>query len=236
MKQMDNNDQIQINKSFGLTTDRIQSLNDCIFAFAMTLLVLGFDLPQSVTKPELAEALYRLWPQLTTYALSFIALGGLWVAHHNQYYWIKRSNRPFLWINIFFLFFIALIPFSTKMLAIYHTERLAIMVYGVNLIISFIILYIHWSYATYKERLTDDTINNHIVNLLRARIFIIAIANICGLLLAFFSVKASLAVLLSIQFLGIVPTVSIDRFIIKSVHKLDPDHLQHSPDHEEIEH
>ncbi len=224
MNQKDINDELQINKSFGLTTDRIQSLNDSIFAFAMTLLVLGFELPKALNGHQLAQELYALWPQFVTFALSFIALGGLWVAHHNQYYWIKRSNRSFLWINIFFLFFIVLIPFSTKMLAAYHNERLAVIAYGINLVICLSILYIHWVYATRNKRLTEDDINTHIVNLLRARMFLIILANILTLLIAQLSIRAGLFLLLLVQIFSIAPTISIDRFILGMERRLGHNH------------
>jgi uncharacterized membrane protein len=205
------NDDIKIDKSYGLSTDRIQSLNDNIFAFAMTILVLGFQLPTIIVRHQLGYVLYNLRPELITYGLAFLALGGLWIAHHNQYHWIKRSNRAFLWINILYLFFIVLIPFSTKILAGYNTEQLAVMVFGLNLVISLAILYIHWKYATYKERLVDDEINSHIVKLIGARILSVIFVIIIALGVSFFFVRTSIAILMIAQFSSIVPTKTIDR-------------------------
>ncbi len=207
----DRNDDIKVDKSYGLSTDRIQSLNDNIFAFAMTILVLGFQLPTTIIRHQLGFVLYNLRPELITYGLAFLALGGLWIAHHNQYYWIKRSNRAFLWINILYLFFIVLIPFSTKLLAGYDTEQLAVMIFGLNLIICLGVLYIHWKYATHKERLVDEEINSHIVKLIGARILSSIGVIIVALLVSFFFVRTSVAILLIAQFSSIVPTKTIDK-------------------------
>jgi uncharacterized membrane protein len=206
-------DDIKVDKSFGLSTDRIQSLNDNIFAFAMTLLVLGFQLPNIIIQRDLGYVLYNLRPELITYGLSFLALGGLWIAHHNQYYWIKRSNRAFLWINILYLFFIVLLPFSTKLLANYHAERLAVIVYGLNLIICLSILYAHWRYATKNQRLTDGDINSHIVELIKVRIFSIIGAIFLALAISFVSVEISLGIILIAQFSSFVPTKSVDKML-----------------------
>lgn len=213
MEHTDKADDLLVDKSYGLSTDRIQSLNDNIFAFAMTLLVLGFQLPVVIVRKELGYVLYNLRPELVTYALSFLSLGGLWIAHHNQYHFIKRSNRTFLWINILYLFFIVLIPFSTKILASYHTQQLAVVVFSFNLLICLGVLYIHWAYAAHDERLTDKKTNNHIIRLLEARILAVIGVILFALAVSFFSVQISILILLFGQFSSIIPTKSIDRLI-----------------------
>jgi len=88
---------------FELSIERIQSLTDGIFAFAMTLLVINIDLPSTPHKidPELlGKYLFSLWPDFFHYVLSFILLSLFWVEHHQQFYYIKKINRKALWINI----------------------------------------------------------------------------------------------------------------------------------------
>ena len=216
----DKSDDVQVDRSFGLTTDRIQSLNDNIFAFAMTILVLGFELPTNIVRNELTHVLYNLRPQIITYAVSFLALGSLWVTHHNQYHWIKRSNRMFLRINIFYLFFIVLIPFSTKLVANYYTKQLAVIIYGFNLIICLGILFFHWAYATRKQKLTDSDLNNRIVRLIKARIIAVIVVILIALGISYISIKASLIILIFAQFSSIMPTLSIDKFLMWGAKKL----------------
>src|SRR5260370_40620633 len=43
------------------------------------------------------------WPSLLSHIRSFVMLGIYWVALHNMFHYIKRSDRPFLWINILLL-------------------------------------------------------------------------------------------------------------------------------------
>jgi uncharacterized membrane protein len=118
-----------------------------------------------------------------------------------------------------YLFFIVLIPFSTKLLASYNTEQLAVVVFGLNLLISLGVLYIHWKYATKKERLVDNNINSHIVSLIGARILSVIGVIIVALGVSFFSVQTSISIILIAQFSSIVPTKTIDRiFNLKKLH------------------
>jgi uncharacterized membrane protein len=57
---------------------RFESFSDSVFAFAITLLVLGFTLPafrSSPSEERLRHAILDLWPNLIAYALSFAVIG-----------------------------------------------------------------------------------------------------------------------------------------------------------------
>ena len=127
----------------------------------MTLMVFDIKVPgQTQTTPwSLQYELIRLWPRFLAYAISFIMLGVYWVGHHNQYHYIRRTDRGFLWINIFFLMGVSLIPFSTGLLGQYPEERTALVVYGLNLIMVGGFLYAHWWYATGNHRLVERQIH-----------------------------------------------------------------------------
>ena len=61
---------------------------------------------------------------------------------------MSLQSRPLLWINILFLLWVALVPFSTALLSEYPKTRLAIGIYGANLIAIGLTLALHWSNAT----------------------------------------------------------------------------------------
>ena len=204
----------QLNKTAGLSTTRIQSLGDSIFAFAMTLLVLNFKVPATGTLHGTERFLAGLGSHFVVYALSFIALGVLWVAQHNQYNWIHRSNRMFLWINIFFFMFVVLIPFSTDLLATYNSDILSVMFYGGNLIICTSLLYFHWWYATHKDVLVSHHPSEHIVSRIKSRMLFSMSSDVVALVLSFWSVPVAISILILIQILSIAPSATIDKAII----------------------
>lgn len=88
----------------GMTTHRLEALADGIFAIAMTLLVLNLALPESGKGlAELRSLLLGQLDKFFSYAVSFILLAILWVRHHEQFHYIKRTDGRHLWINVFFL-------------------------------------------------------------------------------------------------------------------------------------
>ena len=58
-----------------LTTQRVETLTDGIFAIAMTLLVLNLHVPKlagDLVDQKLPNSLASLWPHFSSYALSFL--------------------------------------------------------------------------------------------------------------------------------------------------------------------
>lgn len=124
------------NRPFELGKNRIEALSDGIFAIVMTLLILEFhvpDLPPNAPNVQVAPALFELWPKFFTYVVTFVGLGIYWVAHHNIYQFIHRSDRVLLWLNILFFMFVSLLPFTTSVLNAFRQTQIAPLFFGANL-------------------------------------------------------------------------------------------------------
>lgn len=152
-----------------MRTDRIEGLTDGIFAIAMTLLVLELKVPHVAGEWVLGDGIVELVPHLLTYALSFIVLGILWIGHHNQLNFIQKSDRTFLWLNIFFFALVALIPYSAEQLAAYPLFRPAVVFYALNLSLCSFMLLAVWNYA-YRHQLTVESVDARFNRLVRVRI------------------------------------------------------------------
>jgi uncharacterized membrane protein len=142
-----------------MNTRRIETLVDGIFAIAMTLLVLSIgvpNIPTHISEAAFQQQLFALWPKIAIYALSFWVLAIFWRINHQQFYLIKKSDRTLLNINILFLLFIALMPFSTEILGEYGHFYTANILFHVNLLLAGIMYYINWYYASYKNFLDKD--------------------------------------------------------------------------------
>ncbi len=195
----------------GLRTARVETLADGVFAIAMTLLVLDIRVPLPHDPAHLPERLLDLGPNLFSYALSFVVLGVYWVGHHNQYRFIQRADRAFLWINILFLLSIAFIPFSAGLLAEYPAERLAVAVYGGNLVVVGLVLYLHWWYAT-SHRLADDVPPEAARSAAR-RILLAPFLYVVAVGLSLWTTRASLTLYVLVPLLYILPA-RIDRHLV----------------------
>jgi len=100
-----------------LPTKRLETLVDGIFAIAMTLLVLGLAVPHingPLSNMVVQNSFYSLLPNLFSFVLSFILLALFWNIHHRIFTQIKFINSTLLWINVVWLLFIVLVPFSAS--------------------------------------------------------------------------------------------------------------------------
>jgi uncharacterized membrane protein len=197
-----------------LGTARVAALCDGVFAIAMTILVLHIAVPTAETVPadQLPGALRKVAPQVLVYVISFINLGVLWVGQHNQYHFISRADRWFLWINIGYLLLVSFMPLSTALLGHYPLNRLALFVYGANLLAATLVLALHWHYATTGGRLVAGRLPASVVRLAHRRILGSAGAYAIALLLALLVPVAGLALFLAVPFVNILP-FGVDRHL-----------------------
>ncbi len=149
-----------------MTTKRIETLIDGIFAIAMTLLVLNIDLPQvtgHVTDPLLWQYLVNLSHELFIYAFSFALLASFWKGNHHQFFYIRRSDTALIWINIIWLMFVALVPFSTNFVSDYGSHQIPMLFFNFNMLFIGIFFSFNWAYVTRKdyfiEGMTQKKIN-----------------------------------------------------------------------------
>jgi uncharacterized membrane protein len=158
------------------TTNRLEALTDGVFAIVMTLLVLDISITgisQSSVQAELLRRILELWPAFLAYAMSFIILGMIWLSHHRIFHYIRYSNPMLMWINVVFLMFVALVPFSTRLMADYLWTQVPFVIYGINMLLIFIMRFALWNYASGKSHLMDSNINLTVIKRLKLVIGII---------------------------------------------------------------
>jgi uncharacterized membrane protein len=205
-----------------VSTGRIQNLTDGVFAIAMTILVFNLTVPTDFATSSLQNLFQALWPQFLTYFLSFMVLSVFWVGHHNHFHFIRRSDRKFLWINIFFLSFIVLIPFSTGVLRTFFTDQLAIIAYGANVVICGAGMYWYWTYATRNHLLVEPDLSEKIITTMKDRVLIPMVLALITLGISFASPLAALFLFLIVFILVTAPTNSDHAFsfFARQIHRL----------------
>ena len=132
-----------------MSTARLETFADGVFAIAATLLILNVEVPD-LGEHSLAYELTKLWPAYIGYAVSFLTIGIIWVNHHTVMGQLRGIDRTFLFINVFFLLCIAFIPFPTRLLATYvrtDNGEAAAFTYGVTLTATAIFFNLMWRYA-----------------------------------------------------------------------------------------
>lgn len=191
-----------------LSKARLERLTDGVFAIVMTILVLEITIPfisPTDVSTELPKRLIELWPALLSYAISFIILGFFWISHDDQFHYVRRVNRPLLGLSIFYLMFIALIPFSASLLGEFGNQQFAILVYGINLIICSSWNYLHWWYATRNNRLVDKDLDPSFIKRELGRYSISILMYIIAILVAFVNINLSILLFVATPLYYLMP-------------------------------
>jgi uncharacterized membrane protein len=182
-------------------TARVEAFSDGIFAIAITLLVLNIRVPSPDLTGHggtLLPALLRLWPAYLGYLISFLTIGIMWVNHHSMFVLIRRTDRYFLLLSVFFLMCIAFLPFPTAVLAEYLPEpkgrRVAVALYSATFVLIAVAYNALWWYAVRGGRLLDENADREAVGTISRRYMFGPIAYAISFGLAFINAWASLAV------------------------------------------
>lgn len=149
-------------RSVLMEKNRMESLTDGIFAFAMTLLVMDLILPRDAIITQTSSAsLLSLLPAFYHYVLAFFVLAAFWMGHHEQFSKIHHIDKNFLFLNAIGLFFVTLVPFSTSFVGDYSADLLATCVFEATLLILGLIFCLQWYYSSHNHRLISPEYPDH---------------------------------------------------------------------------
>src|SRR5215203_924781 len=112
---------------------RIVAFSDGVFAIAITLLVLNLSVPEHIKGDALTTALWEQRQDLFAYALSFAVIGRFWIVHHRFFSEVTGFDGRLLALNLFYLAWVVLIPFSSQVLGDHGGDAAAIVLYAANL-------------------------------------------------------------------------------------------------------
>lgn len=112
---------------------RIVAFSDGVFSIAITLLVLNLAIPKHLSGGEITDALWDQREDFLAYALSFAVIGRFWLVHHRFFGEVKAFDGRLIVLNLFYLGWIVLIPFSSEVLGEYGGQAPAVILYAANL-------------------------------------------------------------------------------------------------------
>ena len=133
-----------------LEKTRIETLSDGVFSITMTLLVLKLEVPEVMhhsSSEQWLQMLLALGPQFATYVVTFLIAGGFWFLHHLTFHFIRHANGVLVWLNLLFLMFVALLPFSAGLMAHLFIHPVSQLFYFGNELAIAALLSAHWLYA-----------------------------------------------------------------------------------------
>jgi uncharacterized membrane protein len=108
---------------------RLEAFSDGVMAIIITIMVLELKVPHGA---EL-ENLFELLPVFLSYVLSFLYIGIYWNNHHHLLHTVKRISGSIMWANLFLLFCLSLVPFTTGWMGENHFAKWPVFLFALNL-------------------------------------------------------------------------------------------------------
>ena len=175
---------------------RLNGLADGIFSIVMTLLVLELKVPLldgPATDAVLWMKLGHLWPIFLSFVLSFTLLFTYWRSHHFLVsVYAKTVTVGLANLNALFFFLITLIPFSAHLLGLYYDTRVAVVVYGLNVILIGLNLFWMREYIEKTDKISTIHVTHHEYVSGYVRILFPVISAIGAIIVSFFSTELSI--------------------------------------------
>jgi uncharacterized membrane protein len=186
---------------YHISKSRLEALVDGIFAFAMTLLVLGITPPMpqdSVATAVLPDMIESLVPQVILFIIAFIVLALFWLGHHRQFHYVHRIDPALLWINILILIAIVFVPFSTDVAGDYPAVTDAALLFHANMFIVGFLFFIQWHHIHRHEHLCEPVPDTAVKQAWLYRSMLVPAVAVTGGIVSVLNPQISLLVYLAI--------------------------------------
>ena len=135
---------------------RLEALSDGVFAIACTLLVLEIHIPHFKPGLSIAEQWHEvseLIPSLIAFGFSFLNILVFWTNHDAINKVIIRYDTKTTYLNIIFLLFISLIPFTTAFIGQNPHSFVAIAAYGLVLLFASLTAILMYHHLAFRSKL-----------------------------------------------------------------------------------
>jgi uncharacterized membrane protein len=139
-------------------TDRVNNFCDAVFAIAMTLLILEIKIPNldDLKTNGTWGVLARLIPSFVGFLISFLVTALYWRAHLIIAQFVKSYDNRLLWITVWLLMSVVLLPFSTAFYSKYSGFNGPFVVYCINLVMIGLFNFIMVNCVVQKEGYSES--------------------------------------------------------------------------------
>ncbi|XVJ67118.1 MAG: DUF1211 domain-containing protein [Lacibacter sp.] len=183
----------ELKKEFQL--ERLILFSDAVFAIAITLLVIEIKIPEveNVSDKLLLHELKHMIPKFVGYMISFLFIGLYWTIHHRMFGYVTAYDGKLLRLNLFFLFFIALMPFSNGFYSEYagvelYEKQLKVPMtfYVLNFAAAGFLIFLLWNHiGNPKNKLAEPLIDEGVLKMAKLRSILVPCTFLLMLLVAY---------------------------------------------------
>ncbi|MGA7369378.1 MAG: TMEM175 family protein [Nitrososphaeraceae archaeon] len=197
---------------YGINRSHLRFFTDAVFGVAITLLAVDFAIPHIGPDGSFDEGeLEDLVLNIILFVISFMIIGLYWITYQSVVSMTARTTDLMIWLNIIFLMFITMIPFTFKLTNVYDTNTYAYGFYCIVQIFAGSMLFSIWIHILKRKLYSPDkTITNEIKRLTYFRTIMTPVVFMISLGTLIYSLELAVG----ITFL-IVPASLVMRFIYR---------------------
>ena len=183
---------------------RMEAFSDGVIAIIITIMVLEIKVPHEAT----LEALAKLFPIFISYVISFLYVGIYWNNHHHLFQSVNSVDGKALWSNLFLLFWLSLIPFSSGWMGENHFQDITVPLYGV-ILLGCALSYYLLTVSLLKNHDSESTLHQAVGNKFKERASLGLY--VVGLAISFWFPKVGFAVFTVVALIWLVPDQRIEK-------------------------
>jgi uncharacterized membrane protein len=146
-----------------LPKNRLEAFSDGVLAIVITILVLELEVPDAAGPDGLLHTLGEEWRSYLGYLISFVFVGGNWVAHSNATRLIDKGDPILFRLTLLWLLFVSLIPFATALMTGFigqDGEHTAVAIYGIDLFLASVLLTVVIRYSASVPGLASSELSD----------------------------------------------------------------------------
>ncbi|MFL5238991.1 MAG: TMEM175 family protein [Rhizomicrobium sp.] len=186
---------------------RLESFSDAVFAIICTLLVVSLQVPDLHRErgETLIGHLVGMAPGFLSYVLSFALVTLYWIAHHEVLTIVRNVSAGLIWMNNFFLMWLALLPFPTEVMGRYPHEEMAVLFFGLITLLAAVSFVGVRLMLLYKPNLRDPQFDTHSLKISIRNSTIGIALYVVALLISYLSDEVTMTMYGLIPFLFLIP-------------------------------
>jgi uncharacterized membrane protein len=168
----------ELKKEFQL--ERMILFSDAVFAIAITLLAIEIKVPailHDITDHKLAESLLEMTPKFIGFLISFLIIGQYWTIHHRLFGFVVNFNLRLLWLNLFFLLAVILMPFTSAFYSEYisYFLKTPVILYISNISFLGLMNFFMWRYISNEKHALSEGLQKPVANYFSMRAIIVPV-------------------------------------------------------------
>ncbi|MDD4484844.1 MAG: TMEM175 family protein, partial [Methanoregula sp.] len=149
------------------------------------------DIPKAEAAVELPKHIATMFPEFLSFIIAFLILASFWIVHHEHFHYLKSVNGWVLWLNIFILIFVVLVPFSTNLSGDYSHVMIAPLIFHLNMLALGILFLVQWQYIIRRPALLIAPVHPGRIQDAAMERFSVILAAVSGILFLYIGVNFS---------------------------------------------